>query len=172
MGLRYKILDKFPDYRLGTDGSVWSRFKTAGTEWKQLRCTYRKKMGYCRVAFRNGEKYKYFTLSKLMLETFVGPKPSPKHHACHNDSNPRNNRLSNLRWDTPKGNCADKIKRGTNRGAVGTQYGNAKLDDDKVRDMRRRREAGETYQSIADLYGISIGRSFKVCNRQGWQHVV
>lgn len=35
----------------------------------------------------------------LVLEAFVGPRP-PKNDACHNDGNPKNNHVSNLRWGT------------------------------------------------------------------------
>jgi len=35
------------------------------------------------------------------------------YQCCHNDGNPHNNRIENLRWDTPKGNNLDKIRHGT-----------------------------------------------------------
>lgn len=50
----------------------------------------------------------------LVLEAFVGPRPAPGMHGCHNDGNPLNNHVANLRWDTPKGNVADKRIHGTN----------------------------------------------------------
>lgn len=49
---------------------------------------------------------------RLVLIAFVGPCPQGM-EACHNDGNPANNHLSNLRWDTHKSNMEDKVKHGT-----------------------------------------------------------
>lgn len=49
---------------------------------------------------------------RLVLETFVGPCP-PGMEACHNDGNPANNHVSNLRWDTGSSNMLDKRRHGT-----------------------------------------------------------
>jgi Pyruvate/2-oxoacid:ferredoxin oxidoreductase delta subunit len=37
-------------------------------------------------------------------------------HVCHKDGNPVNNRLGNLRYDTPAGNSQDAMKHGTHVG--------------------------------------------------------
>lgn len=34
----------------------------------------------------------------LMLETYIGPAPSPEHSPVHIDGNKLNNKLSNLSW--------------------------------------------------------------------------
>lgn len=52
---------------------------------------------------------------RLVLETFVGPCPDGM-EGCHNDGNPTNNVLGNLRWDTHEENTADVRKHGTLRG--------------------------------------------------------
>jgi hypothetical protein len=44
----------------------------------------------------------------LVLTTFVGPRPDG-HEGCHNNGEPSDNRLVNLRWDTPCANQADKL---------------------------------------------------------------
>ncbi|UOE45960.1 NUMOD4 motif-containing HNH endonuclease [Agromyces larvae] len=49
---------------------------------------------------------------RLVLEAFVGPAPEGT-EGCHNDGNPANNRLENLRWDTPSANHRDKREHGT-----------------------------------------------------------
>lgn len=48
----------------------------------------------------------------VVLEAFVGPRPDA-HVACHNDGDPSNNRLTNLRWDTYSNNTLDSVKHGT-----------------------------------------------------------
>lgn len=51
---------------------------------------------------------------RLVLEAFVGPCPKGM-EACHNDGDPTNNLLSNLRWDTHEANVADTKRHGRNR---------------------------------------------------------
>lgn len=48
----------------------------------------------------------------VVLEAFVGPRPAG-HVCCHNDGDPSNNWLANLRWDTQSNNLLDAIKHGT-----------------------------------------------------------
>lgn len=66
--------------------------------------------GYLTIGF--GAK-KRRCLHILVLEAFVGPCPDG-HESAHEDGNPRNNRIDNLTWKTPKQNNADKKKHGTN----------------------------------------------------------
>lgn len=55
----------------------------------------------------------------LVLESFIGPRPDG-FYGCHNDGNPSNNHLGNLRWDTPSSNLFDKVKHGRDHNAVKT----------------------------------------------------
>lgn len=54
-----------------------------------------------------------------MLTAFVGPRPDGM-VTCHNDGNPANNNLSNLRWDTQSNNQLDAVKHGTHPLAAAT----------------------------------------------------
>lgn len=56
----------------------------------------------------------------LVLEAFVGPRPDG-FHGCHNDGDPTNNRLVNLRWDTPSANRLDSVRHGTHAMARKTE---------------------------------------------------
>lgn len=58
-----------------------------------------------------------FTLSVhvIVLTAFRGPRP-PRMVGCHNDGDPSNNRIDNLRWDTQASNIADSLKHGRNHG--------------------------------------------------------
>lgn len=49
---------------------------------------------------------------RMVLESFVGLAPDGM-VCCHNDGDPSNNRLENLRWDTPSANMLDRVKHGT-----------------------------------------------------------
>lgn len=52
----------------------------------------------------------------LVLEAFIGPRPHGM-DACHNDGEPKNNNLSNLRWDTRAENSRDTVRHGRHREA-------------------------------------------------------
>lgn len=49
---------------------------------------------------------------RLVCLAFIGPPPEGM-IVCHNDGNPSNNDISNLRYDTPGSNMLDKVKHGT-----------------------------------------------------------
>ncbi len=71
-------------------------------------------------------------VSRLVLLAFRGPPPSG-HEGCHNDGNNDNNRLSNLRWDTPSENQRDRAKHGTSN--RGERCAAAKLTEKQVLEM-------------------------------------
>jgi hypothetical protein len=52
---------------------------------------------------------RYATVHSLVLHAHVGP-PETGQQACHADDNPDNNHLSNLRWDYPAANIADRMR--------------------------------------------------------------
>lgn len=56
--------------------------------------------------YENGRIYRR-SIHRMVCEAFDGP-PNDGQYACHNDDDRLNNRASNLRWDTPKGNCHDR----------------------------------------------------------------
>lgn len=49
---------------------------------------------------------------RLVLEAFFGPCPDGM-EGCHNNGNPSDNRLENLRWDTRSENIRDSVRHGT-----------------------------------------------------------
>lgn len=98
----------------------------------------------------------------LVLEAFVGPRPRGM-EACHNDGNPANNRLENLRWDTPRSNSLDAIKHGVNRAQ--------KLREDDIPAIWARLVAGETIGSIAVNYNVSTGPITAIKSGVHWSHI-
>lgn len=66
---------------------------------------------YERVVLQRDGRTKNVAVHRLVLTAFIGPCP-PGMEACHGDGNRRNNRLSNLRWDTKAANCRDRTTHG------------------------------------------------------------
>lgn len=86
-------------------------------------------LGYVRWSFKLKGIRKCATAHTIVLTAFVGDRPGGM-HGCHNDGNPSNNCLSNLRWDTVSGNHADKRKHGTQ--PLGTRSHLCKLTEAQV----------------------------------------
>ena len=104
---------------------------------------------------------------RLVLESFIGPCP-PGMGACHDDGDPSNNRLDNLRWDTHQANMDDKIRHGTL--AKGERQGLAKLTDEKVREIRARLAKGELQYEIAAAYGVCKTSISFIKAGKTWRH--
>ncbi len=94
------------------------------------------KKGHQIVNLRRSGKEEIPLVHRLVLEAFVGPCP-PGMECCHNDGNPQNNWIGNLRWDTHINNMRDKIKHGTSKGRIEHIKGEdskwAKLTEEQAR---------------------------------------
>lgn len=109
-------------------------------------------------------------IHRAVLEAFVSPCP-PGMEGCHNDGNPRNNNVLNLRWDTHKGNHQDRIKHNTSN--KGIKNGSAKLNDQLVREIREHyRKRNFTVKKIAETYKVSKATIEEIVARRHWKHVL
>lgn len=75
--------------------------------------------GYVSVALYRDGHVKGHLVHRLVLRAFHGEPPTGT-EACHNDGDPTNNRLENLRWDSHQANCMDKALHGTDVTAAKT----------------------------------------------------
>lgn len=105
-----------------------------------------------------------FLVHVLVLEAFVGPRPRGM-DCCHfPDRDPSNNSLSNLRWDTRKGNFSDKIEHGTDmRGEKSPVH---KLSNEQVKEIRGRYERGEKQIVLAEDYEVSQSYTSRLLRNQ------
>lgn len=82
-----------------------------------LRPAPRNDSGYLAVSLWESGKGKSWFVHQIVAITFHGPRPSPKHHAAHDDGNQLHNHRDNVLWKTKIENERDKIAHGTsNRG--------------------------------------------------------
>jgi hypothetical protein len=169
--VEYRDVRGYPGYRVGSDGSVWSQRRSNGRgggfvltgEWRLLTPQVDRK-GY--LAVKAGSKT--VKVHRLVLEAFVGPCPDGM-QACQDDGNPSNNRVKNLRWDTPEANIADRDRHGTT--ARGVRNAFAKLDDEAIREIRRLRREGWSQPKIAAHFGTPNSNVNKILKGKAWKHV-
>lgn len=99
---------------------------------------------------------------QLVMLAFVGPPPNGC-ECCHNDENPSNNQLGNLRYDTRLGNMADRILY--NRQAKGERNGMAVLSTDDVMTIRT---SQLRLKDLSEKYGVSISQISRIKLKQNW----
>jgi len=87
----------------------------------------------------------------------------------HLDGNKANNRADNLEWCTQKENEAHAVLHGLK--ATGTRHGRAKLDPEKVRDIRERIKKKEMFASIAKSYDVNINVITQIRHGLAWRNV-
>ena len=152
----WKIIEEFPRYEVSDLGRVRSNI---GKQKTLSLCAGRG--GYVDIRLRSKKKTRKQRIHRLVLLAFVGPCPEG-HETSHEDGCKTNNRLDNLKWATLAENEAMKHLHGT---------ANYKLNPDKVRDIRSRSKAGESYYSMAKIFGVD-GRTIRgVVLREHWKHV-
>lgn len=95
---------------------------------------------------------------RLVLKAFVGPCPDGM-EGCHNDGNPLNNALSNLRWDTHKSNVKDMEKHQTKSNPpvhFGEAHHNCKLTAEDVKAIRSTPITRGVKAELSRKYDVSI----------------
>ncbi len=174
--VQYREIEGYSGYRIGSDGTVWSRWKRGGEKdrgfvavWRQLTPVKIGK-GYLAINLSKEERNRTLRyIHRLVLTAFVGPCPEGM-QCCHNDGNRINNRLENLRWDTRKNNEADKVAHGTL--AKGEGHGQAKLTAEQVIAIRTAYTIGGiTKSELGARYGVSRSLIRFIVRREIWQHV-
>lgn len=126
---------------------------------------------YLMVGLSKEGAVKLFRMNRLVLLTFVG-EPEDGMEACHNNGNRQDNRLANLRWDTPLNNNKDKALHGTIR--WGVEMEQSKLTPALVREARRlyipkHPEYGNN--ALAKRYGVSNPTMHKAIQGKTWANV-
>lgn len=110
-------------YQVSTAGRVQSLDRTIRSRGGGLR-RYQGRIlktildthGYPHVALSRDGRQTWFKVHRLVLDAFRGTQP-PGTEGCHNDGNPTNNQLSNLRWDSHSANVRDTIRHGNHNHA-------------------------------------------------------
>ena len=116
------------------------------------------------VQLWKSNKQKCCKVHRLVLTAFVGPCPQGM-ECCHNDGNPFNNKVSNLRWNTPTNNQADRTKHGTSN--RGEQCGTAKLTQEQVDLIRK---DTRLQRVIASEYGVLQNTISRIKSGKRWAH--
>ena len=100
---------------------------------------------------------------RLVMLAFQGSPPDGM-WVAHNDGNPSNNRLDNLRYATPSENAMDRVAHGTtNRGS---RNGLAKLTEQQVLAIRNYKDKTQT--ALAKEFRVSLMCINNIIHRRSW----
>lgn len=169
-GLRWATCPRFPNYEVSECGDL--RRAGVGTRIKgYITCD-----GYIAYRIRglDGARCEA-TAHTLVLEAFVGPRPSPTHQGAHCDGSRLNNSFANLRWATPSENQGDRARHGTN--PAGERNGRAKICASDVRLIRseyRRIKASGRSRSVTELeekFGLHRATIVSIATGRSWRHI-
>jgi hypothetical protein len=110
-------------------------------------------------------------VSHLVADAFLPAKSPTDTVVRHLNDDPLDNRACNLARGTHSDNTQDAIRNG--KLPTGVDGPGSKLNDDKVREIRRLYDTGDfTQQEIGLRFGTSDVMVSKIVRRKRWKHVV
>ena len=139
-------------YEVSDQGRVRSFVKNKlGVIRKQTRSVY----GHMYVSLGRGVNV---TVHSLVLRAFLSERPLG-YECCHNDGNPANNFLGNLRWDTHRENIRDIFRQAANKSQklTPTQVLHIKQSFDQEGAAKLAQQYGVTLKAITD---VKKGRTY------------
>ncbi len=148
--------------RTGDGGDTFNNWEWKITDKSKLLSIGKNRGGYHMVRLQKSQGVqKFVTVHKLMLESFVGPRPSPKHHAAHIDDDKDNNALENLEWATSKKNLQDRFKN----------HGGEKLTKADIPKIRSMLNDGMTQTAVAIHFGVDQSHISRIKSSLCWHYI-
>lgn len=159
----------FPGYFADTEGNIYSEMVRGirgrqATRARMMLKSAPHRLGRRSVVLCRGGKHLNRYVHRLVLETFVGPRPLGM-ECCHYNGDPSDNRLENLRWDTKSANAKDAVRHGTfglrgvrcpkDRVRRGEENNLHKLTDSQVDEIRFLAKCGVSRSDLAEGFCIT-----------------
>lgn len=152
-------------YEISNHGRVWS------TRHNRLLSPTPVRNGHRRIRLSNGTTERHIYVHRLVLEAFVGPCPDGM-ECCHNDGDPDNNFVGNLRWDTRRANLLDRYRHGGMPDRRGEGCPTSKLTTEQVVQIRKEyKRGGVTMTELGKRYGVCNQMVSRIINRQSWANI-
>jgi hypothetical protein len=165
------VVDWEQYYEVSNMGNVRSKIRKGTTNFGER--TYGGKTlksfihmnGYPTVNLTTSTKRKQSSVHRLVAEAFLGRCPDGM-ECCHNNGNPKDATLENLRWDTVSNNHSDKKNHGTWGG--GQNSASAKLNEQQAKNVKYSKKP---LSYFAEKYNMSIGGLSKIRYGESWKHI-
>ena len=174
----WKPITGYPHYEVSNLGRIRSwrprngRGLALASEPRVLKATPFSGRPYLKVALTDSDgNISHKRVHRLVLTEFVGLCPTGM-EGCHNDGDPTNNALSNLRWDTKDSNFKDQVKHGTRQ--RGERHPRSVMSDVVRADVlaalahlsgHANRDNSGLVQKLARRHGVTVGAIYKLRKR-------
>lgn len=152
------------------DGDVYSTFDGRGKgSWREIpkKVGAPDSKGYIRYSFRFNGRLHAISVHRLIYAYFFGKdKLADNLVVNHKDGNPANNRIENLELCTTRDNIKHAIKTRLRRVE---NTNTAKLDWEKVREIRQLYSEGLSQNELAKIYGVYQSTISAVILNKTWR---
>lgn len=115
-----------------------------------------------------GKEFKETRGGRISWLIYRGEIPKGK-YLLHTCDNPTCTNPEHMFLGTPKENSQDMVAKG--RGNKGSKHGNSKLDEEKIKEIRKMYDDGYKVTVIMGKFGICGAHVRAVGNREVWKHV-
>lgn len=124
--------------------------------------------GYYYILLNYKRKLYRFSISRLVLSTFVRHPKNGEEAAHFPDSDKSKNNVDNLIWCSPKENSSHKVTHKTLM--MGNKHWNAKLSEKEVIEIRYLSKT-KTQSDISQIYNISRRTISDIIKKKTWRHI-
>ena len=166
-------------YEVSNQGRVKSLYREVRTPYRgdvRVRSTPEKILkgevdrdGYAKVRLSKEGKSKKYMVHALVAAAFIGPRPEGA-WVLHGPAGNKDNSVLNLSYGSPQDNYWDRKRDGTL--LHGEKNYQAKLTEEKVRQIRHLHRQGESQYALGKRFDVSSGTIKYVLDRKSWKHVV
>ncbi len=160
-----KEIPGFPNYYAGSDGEIYSnnfKWKKPGDPLRKLRSGSQVN-GYRVVCLPCGASFRSQRVHSLVCSAFHGPRPNGL-ECSHLDDDKKNNKPSNLKWESSSENKLRKYKNGISDRGVNNSR--AIFTEDDVLAVKEMLEKKIPHNYIALIMECSRTTIVRIANNQ------
>lgn len=131
---------------------------------------WRDTRGYVQVYLCKNGKSKPVGVHRIVAKAFLN-NPENKKTVNHKNGDLQDNRVSNLEWATQKENNRHAWETGLMNSRKGETHPNAKLNVDKVRQIKYALSEGVAQAELSRRFKVSPSSIQQIVNGKAWRHV-
>lgn len=128
-----------------------------------------KKRNYLSVALHHDGKRFTCKIHHLVLEAFVGNRPSESYQTNHKNCDPLDNSVNNLEWVTQFENMKHAKLHNLLRPRGGEAHGRSRLTIQKVKEIRELKE--KTNIQLSRIFGVGTSTISRVRRFANWKDI-